>query len=310
MTNDPFAVETAITVEGLTKRYGTLTALDGVSFGVARGELFGLIGPDGAGKTTLFRLLATLIVPDGGPAAVDGFDIVSGYREIRRRVGYMPGRFSLYPDLSVEENLGFFAALFGVDRRANADLIAPIYRQIEPFRTRRAGKLSGGMKQKLALCCALIHRPSVLFLDEPTTGVDAVSRSEFWDMLSDLKRRGISMLVSTPYMDEARRCDRIALCDRGRLLGVDTPQGIVRGFGGRLYALSGGEMYGLLVAARREPGVEECYPFGEAHHLVAGPDFDPEGFVRRLAGQGFRGVVLRPAEPGIEDVFIKRMHHE
>lgn len=241
---------------------------------------------------------------------MDGFDIVSGYREIRRRVGYMPGRFSLYPDLSVEENLGFFAALFGVDRRANADLIAPIYRQIEPFRTRRAGKLSGGMKQKLALCCALIHRPSVLFLDEPTTGVDAVSRSEFWDMLSDLKRRGISMLVSTPYMDEARRCDRIALCDRGRLLGVDTPQGIVRGFGGRLYALSGGEMYGLLVAARREPGVEECYPFGEAHHLVAGPDFDPEGFVRRLAGQGFRGVVLRPAEPGIEDVFIKRMHHE
>lgn len=185
---------------------------------------------------------------------MDGFDIVSGYREIRRRVGYMPGRFSLYPDLSVEENLGFFAALFGVDRRANADLIAPIYRQIEPFRTRRAGKLSGGMKQKLALCCALIHRPSVLFLDEPTTGVDAVSRSEFWDMLSDLKRRGISMLVSTPYMDEARRCDRIALCDRGRLLGVDTPQGIVRGFGGRLYALSGGEMYGLLVAARREPG--------------------------------------------------------
>lgn len=166
------------------------------------------------------------------------------------------------------------------------------------------------MKQKLALCCALIHRPSVLFLDEPTTGVDAVSRSEFWDMLSDLKRRGISMLVSTPYMDEARRCDRIALCDRGRLLGVDTPQGIVRGFGGRLYTLSGGEMYGLLVAARREPGVEECYPFGEAHHLVAGPDFDPEGFVRRLAGQGFRGVVLRPAEPGIEDVFIKRMHHE
>ena len=168
MTNDPFAVETAITVEGLTKRYGTLTALDGVSFGVARGELFGLIGPDGAGKTTLFRLLATLIVPDGGRAAVDGFDLVTGYRAIRRRVGYMPGRFSLYPDLSVEENLGFFAALFGVDRRANADLIAPIYRQIEPVRTRRAGKLSGGMKQKLALCCALIHRPSVLFLDEPT----------------------------------------------------------------------------------------------------------------------------------------------
>lgn len=300
----------AIEIHALTKRYGTLTALDEVSFEVGRGELFGLIGPDGAGKTTLFRLLATLVAPDGGTASVDGLDIVADYKRIRERVGYMPGRFSLYPDLSVGENLAFFAALFGVEIAENYDLIAPIYRQIEPFRARRAGKLSGGMKQKLALCCALIHRPSVLFLDEPTTGVDAVSRSEFWDMLSDLKRRGISMLVSTPYMDEARRCDRIALCDRGRLLGVDTPQGIVRGFGGRLYALSGGEMYGLLVAARREPGVEECYPFGEAHHLVAGPDFDPEGFVRRLAGQGFRGVVLRPAEPGIEDVFIKRMHHE
>ena len=300
----------AIEIHALTKRYGTLTALDEVSFEVGRGELFGLIGPDGAGKTTLFRLLATLVAPDGGTASVDGLDIVDDYKRIRERVGYMPGRFSLYPDLSVGENLAFFAALFGVEIAENYDLIAPIYRQIEPFRARRAGKLSGGMKQKLALCCALIHRPSVLFLDEPTTGVDAVSRSEFWDMLSDLKRRGISMLVSTPYMDEARRCDRIALCDRGHLLGVDTPQGIVRGFGGRLYALSGGEMYGLLVAARREPGVEECYPFGEAHHLVAGPDFDPEGFVRRLAGQGFRGVVLRPAEPGIEDVFIKRMHHE
>ena len=300
----------AIEIHALTKRYGILTALDEVSFEVGRGELFGLIGPDGAGKTTLFRLLATLVAPDGGTASVDGLDIVADYKRIRERVGYMPGRFSLYPDLSVGENLAFFAALFGVEIAENYDLIAPIYRQIEPFRARRAGKLSGGMKQKLALCCALIHRPSVLFLDEPTTGVDAVSRSEFWDMLSDLKRRGISMLVSTPYMDEARRCDRIALCDRGRLLGVDTPQGIVRGFGGRLYVLSGGEMYGLLVAARREPGVEECYPFGEAHHLVAGPDFDPEGFVRRLAGQGFRGVVLRPAEPGIEDVFIKRMHHE
>ena len=300
----------AIEIHALTKRYGILTALDEVSFEVGRGELFGLIGPDGAGKTTLFRLLATLVAPDGGTASVDGLDIVADYKRIRERVGYMPGRFSLYPDLSVGENLAFFAALFGVEIAENYDLIAPIYRQIEPFRARRAGKLSGGMKQKLALCCALIHRPAVLLLDEPTTGVDAVSRSEFWDMLSDLKRRGISMLVSTPYMDEARRCDRIALCDRGRLLGVDTPQGIVRGFGGRLYTLSGGEMYGLLVAARREPGVEECYPFGEAHHLVAGPDFDPEGFVRRLAGQGFRGVVLRPAEPGIEDVFIKRMHHE
>ena len=300
----------AVTIRDLTKSYGRIEALRGVSFDAQRGEIFGIIGPDGAGKTTLFRILTTLLLPDSGRATVDGLDVAADYKQIRRRVGYMPGRFSLYQDMSVEENLRFFATLFGTTIEANYDLIRDIYSQIEPFRTRRAGKLSGGMKQKLALCCALIHRPSVLFLDEPTTGVDAVSRSEFWDMLSDLKRRGISMLVSTPYMDEARRCDRIALCDRGRLLGVDTPQGIVRGFGGRLYALSGGEMYGLLVAARREPGVEECYPFGEAHHLVAGPNFDPEGFVRRLAGQGFRGVVLRPAEPGIEDVFIKRMHHE
>ena len=201
----------AIEVYGLTKRYGGVTALDGVSLRVSRGELFGLIGPDGAGKTTLFRLLTTLLLPDSGRATVDGLDIVTNYRAIRSRVGYMPGRFSLYPDLSVEENLAFFAALFGVGVWDNYELIAPIYRQIEPFRTRRAGKLSGGMKQKLALCCALIHRPSMLFLDEPTTGVDPVSRSEFWDMLAELKSGGISMLVSTPYMAEARRCDRVAL---------------------------------------------------------------------------------------------------
>ena len=194
------AVRNAIEIRGLTKQYGSLTAIENITFEVRRGELFGLIGPDGAGKTSLFRLLATLLNPDDGVATVDGFDIVGQYKEIRKRVGYMPGRFSLYPDLSVEENLEFFAALFGVGVKDNYDLIAPIYTQIEPFRKRRAGKLSGGMKQKLALCCALIHRPSVLFLDEPTTGVDAVSRSEFWDMLSELKSKGISILVSTPYM--------------------------------------------------------------------------------------------------------------
>ena len=200
--------QNAIEINGLTKCYGKVTALDGVSFDVRQGELFGLIGPDGAGKTTLFRLLTTLLNPDNGTATVDGMDIVAEYKQIRKVVGYMPGRFSLYPDLSVEENIAFFAALFGVRVEDNYDLIAPIYKQIEPFRTRRAGKLSGGMKQKLALCCALIHRPSVLFLDEPTTGVDAVSRSEFWDMLAELKSKGISMLVSTPYMDEAMRPDR------------------------------------------------------------------------------------------------------
>ena len=302
--------EDMIRVRGLAKRYGAVTALDGVSLDVARGELFGLIGPDGAGKTTLFRLLATLLVPDAGTASVDGCDIVRDSRRIRERVGYMPGRFSLYPDLSVEENLAFFAALFGVDVRDNYDLVAPIYRHLEPFRTRRAGKLSGGMKQKLALCCALIHRPRVLFLDEPTTGVDAVSRSEFWELLAGLKSRGITILVSTPYMDEAQRCDRIALVDRGRLLGIDTPQGIVGRFDGRLYALSGPEMYRLLCAARRMPGVGECYPFGSVHHLVAEEGFDPAAFLRQLAGEGFPDVRLEGTEPGIEDVFMKLMRHE
>lgn len=297
----------AIVIEGLTKRYGSFTAIEHITFEVGRGELFGLIGPDGAGKTTLFRLLATLLDPDEGRAMVDGLDIVTQYREIRKRVGYMPGRFSLYPDLSVAENLEFFAALFGVKVRDNYDLIAPIYRQIEPFRKRRAGKLSGGMKQKLALCCALIHRPSVLFLDEPTTGVDAVSRGEFWDMLFDLKRQGITILVSTPYMDEACRCDRIALCNNGRLLGIDTPAGIVARFDEPLYALSGDDMYGLLLAARQADGVKECYPFGSVHHLVAAPGFDAGSLERQLSRQGFGRVTVEPVQAGIEDVFMKLM---
>lgn len=297
----------AIEIAGLTKRYGTLTAVDHITFEVRRGELFGLIGPDGAGKTTLFRLLTTLLDPDEGRATVDGLDIVTQYREIRKRVGYMPGRFSLYPDLSVAENLEFFAALFGVKVKANYDLIAPIYRQIEPFRKRRAGKLSGGMKQKLALCCALIHRPSVLFLDEPTTGVDAVSRGEFWEMLFDLKRQGISILVSTPYMDEACRCDRIALCNNGHLLGIDTPAGIVAQFDEPLYALSGNDMYGLLLEARRADGVKECYPFGACHHLVVAEGFDAEAFGRQLRQRGFESVTVEPVQAGIEDVFMKLM---
>ena len=302
--------QNAIEINGLTKCYGKVTALNGVSFDVRQGELFGLIGPDGAGKTTLFRLLTTLLNPDNGTATVDGMDIVAEYKQIRKVVGYMPGRFSLYPDLSVEENIAFFAALFGVRVEDNYDLIAPIYKQIEPFRTRRAGKLSGGMKQKLALCCALIHRPSVLFLDEPTTGVDAVSRSEFWDMLAELKSKGISMLVSTPYMDEASRCDRIALINEGHILGIDTPQGIVAGFDEPLYAVSSKEMFGLLIEARRTRGVKECYPFGEAHHMVTERGFDTARFADELTGLGFRNVVVRPVEAGIEDVFIKLMRHE
>lgn len=219
-------MEKSISINDVTKNYGSICALDNVSFEVEKGELFGLIGPDGAGKTTLFRILATLLVPDSGTATVEGLDAIKDYKRIRSIVGYMPGRFSLYQDLSVEENLEFFASIFGVDVKDNYDIIAPIYSQIEPFAKRRAGKLSGGMKQKLALSCALIHRPQVLFLDEPTTGVDAVSRSEFWDMLAGLKQYGISILVSTPYMDEAGRCDRIALINEGKVLKIDTPENI------------------------------------------------------------------------------------
>ena len=218
----------AITVNGISKRYCKVQALHGVSLSVDEGELFGLIGPDGAGKTTLFRLLTTLLLPDEGTATVCGLDLVKDYRLIRQQVGYMPGRFSLYSDLSVEENLQFFASLFGTTVEENYSLVAPIYSQIEPFRKRKAGKLSGGMKQKLALSCALIHKPRVLFLDEPTTGVDVVSRVEFWDMLQNLRRQGITILVSTPYMDEAQRCTRVALISGGSILGVDTPDEIVR----------------------------------------------------------------------------------
>lgn len=297
----------AIEIDNLSKSYnkGKVQALSSVSFEVERGELFGLIGPDGAGKTTLFRLLTTLLSPDAGSATVDGYGIVKEYHAIRSRVGYMPGRFSLYPDLSVEENLQFFAALFGVNVEESYDLIAPIYKQIEPFRTRRAGKLSGGMKQKLALSCALIHRPSILFLDEPTTGVDAVSRSEFWDMLAGLKERGITILVSTPYMDEASRCDRIALCNEGRILGIDTPHDIVRGFDNRLYGISAKNMFTLLERARAMEGVVECYPFGQRHHLVADDSFSVEQFTRQLSD--IEGLEIASAEPTIEDMFIKLM---
>ena len=295
----------AIEVHNLSKSYGKVQALDSVSFSVERGELFGLIGPDGAGKTTLFRLLATLLNPDSGSATVDGYDTTKEYLAIRSRVGYMPGRFSLYPDLSVEENLNFFAALFGVSVEESYDLIAPIYKQIEPFRKRRAGKLSGGMKQKLALSCALIHRPSVLFLDEPTTGVDAVSRSEFWDMLAGLKERGITILVSTPYMDEASRCDRIALCNEGRILGIDTPEGIVQGFDSPLYGIRATNMFALLERARQAEGVVDCYPFGEMHHLVVADSFDATDFKAWL--NDIEGMEIVSIAPTIEDMFIKLM---
>lgn len=294
-----------IEVDNLSKSFGKVKALDSVSFSVKRGELFGLIGPDGAGKTTLFRLLTTLLNPDTGKAAIDGLDIEKDYLQIRSRVGYMPGRFSLYPDLTVEENLGFFASIFNTKVEDSYDLVAPIYKQIEPFRRRQARKLSGGMKQKLALSCTLIHHPSVLFLDEPTTGIDAVSRGELWDMLQTLKEKGITILVSTPYMDEASLCDRIALCNEGRILGIDTPQGIVEKFNSGLYAICADNMFTLLEAARQVEGVVDCYPFGQMHHLIADTNFSKLRFMEQL--DGLSNLTIKPAKPTIEDVFIKLM---
>jgi ABC-type multidrug transport system ATPase subunit len=295
----------AIVVENISKSFGKVKALKSVSFEVKRNELFGLIGPDGAGKTTLFRLLTTLLNPDEGQASVDGYDIVKDYKKIRQRVGYMPGKFSLYQDLTIEENLSFFAALFGVKVEDSYELIAPIYRQIEPFKKRKAGKLSGGMKQKLALSCALIHSPSILFLDEPTTGVDAVSRSEFWDMLSMLKEKGITILVSTPYMDEASRCDRIALCNEGTLLSIDTPTNITLGFDAPLYAVKANNLYQLLQQSRLCDGVVKCYPFGESHHLVVDETFNVDHYKSQL--KNIEGLDIQPVKPSIEDMFIKLM---
>ena len=269
-----------IHINHITKRYGDVEALRDLSLEIGSGELFGLIGPDGAGKTTLFRILTTLLLADSGTASVCGLDVVKDLKEIRRRVGYMPGRFSLYQDLTVEENLNFFATVFNTTIEENYDLVRDIYRQIEPFKHRRAGKLSGGMKQKLALSCALIHRPDVLFLDEPTTGVDPVSRSEFWDMLDRLKRQGITILVSTPYMDEASRCDRIALVRSGECLSIDTPTGIRTSFDRRLYAVRCASMYKLLGDLREFPDTNSCFAFGDAHHLTLRRD--GEDVMRRL----------------------------
>src|SRR3954466_16029211 len=276
----------AIKVSDISKSYpdgkAKVTALQGVSFTVSKGELFGIIGPDGAGKTSLFRILTTLLLADGGTATVDGFDVVKDYREIRNRVGYMPGRFSLYQDLTVEENLEFFATIFKTTIHENYDLIKDIYSQIEPFKDRRAGKLSGGMKQKLALSCALIHRPSVLFLDEPTTGVDAVSRKEFWEMLKRLKQQGITILVSTPYMDEAGMCDRVALIQTGKLLSIDSPKGVINGFERPLMAAKAANMLKLLNDLRSYEFVEDVYPFGEYHHVVLNQDYQREQLMEFL----------------------------
>lgn len=298
-------MKNAVETQGLTKSYGKLVALDHVSLSVPEGSLFGLIGPDGAGKTTLYQILTTLLSPDEGNAIVAGLDVAKDYRKLRAEIGYMPERFSLYPDLTVMENLRFFAALFGVDIKDSLDLIAPIFNQLKEFPNRMAKALSGGMKQKLALSCALIHRPRVLLLDEPTTGVDAVSRSEFWKMLGRLKDMGITVLVSTSYMDEAERCEYVALMNKGKILDVNTPKKLMEGLGRNLYNASAKEMYPLLEALRSMPDVEDCYTFGATLHVVSTEAFRPEVAVNRLRQEGLTDVRVYPAKGNIEDLFIK-----
>lgn len=301
-----------VTVEHITKSYnkGSVIAVNDVSFEVNKGELFGLIGPDGAGKTSIFRMLTTLLLPDKGRATVNGCDIIKDFKTIRNTVGYMPGKFSLYQDLTVEENLEFFATVFKTTIKENYDLIHDIYVQIAPFKNRKAGKLSGGMKQKLALCCALIHKPGVLFLDEPTTGVDTVSRKEFWQMLKQIKEQGITILVSTPYMDEATLCERIALIQNGKLLSINTPAAIINAFGQPLFAIKAEQMSRLLNDLRNDPNVSGSNAFGEFHHITMPDDSETakRQIIVALEKKGHTGVIIKQITPTIEDCFIKLMN--
>ena len=295
-----------IKAEGICKSYNKVTALKDISLNIDNGEIFGLIGPDGAGKTTLFRILTTLSLADRGTAEVCGLDVVKDYVKIRSEIGYMPGHFALYQDLSVEENLHFYASIFGTDVKSNYGNIKEIYRQLEPFKTRRAGALSGGMKQKLALCCALVHRPKVLFLDEPTTGVDAVSRKEFWAILRRIRESGVSILVSTPYMDEAALCDRIAMISEGHIIGGGTPEQIRESYPDKLYAAKGSDIFGMLRVLRATEGVIECNSFGSLCHVSVGetgPDASALESVLKQAG--FADARVESIEPGIEDCFMR-----
>lgn len=301
-----------VVLQNIFKTYnkGETTAVKDVSFSVEKGELFGLIGPDGAGKTSIFRILTTLLLPDGGSASVYGSDVVADYKTIRKHVGYMPGKFSLYQDLTVEENLTFFATLFNTTLAENYELIKDIYIQIEPFKKRRAGKLSGGMKQKLALCCALIHKPKVLFLDEPTTGVDAVSRREFWEMLKRLKQKGITILVSTPYMDEASLCERIALIQNGEIMSIDTPGNIIKQYPKKLYAIRAAKMSKLLHDLRQHELIESCYSFGEYHHISFTSEHNTNIAVLNeyLTLKANTNIEIEETIPTIEDCFINLMN--
>lgn len=293
----------AIEIDHIEKSYplkkGKVPALKGITLDVPEGELFGLIGPDGAGKTTLFRILTTLILPDAGSAFVHGLNVVNDFQTIRKQVGYMPGRFSLYTDLTVEENLNFFANIFNTSVEENYHLIKDVYKMIEPFKKVRAGRLSGGMKQKLALSCALIHRPRILFLDEPTTGVDAVSRKEFWELLRSLRAEGITIMVSTPYMDEASLCDRVGLIQSGKIMQVNTPDGLRSSFGKKILAVQGPDMLSVLDYFKQLDGVEDAYPFGEKHHVVLKENV----FSVHIP----EGIEVAEAQVDIEDCFISLM---
>lgn len=312
-----------VVLKNLFKSYnnGSVQAVKNVSLAVGKGELFGLIGPDGAGKTSIFRILTTLLLPDSGSAFVNGMDVQKDVKAIRSIVGYMPGKFSLYQDLSVEENLNFFATLFNTTVEENYDLIKDIYVQLEPFKDRKAGKLSGGMKQKLALCCALIHRPTVLFLDEPTTGVDVVSRREFWEMLKRLKSQGITILVSTAYMDEATMCERIALIQDGEIMSIDTPANIINSYNEPLFAIRSNNMSKLLKDLRQLDDIKSCNAFGEFHHITFHKNISNEWSnsekssdyhqIERLLGQleqlKHENIELKSVDPTIEDCFIALM---
>jgi ABC-type multidrug transport system ATPase subunit len=309
---EPVRAGPAVEVRGFTKRFGAVTAVDAVSVDVAPGELFGFIGPDGAGKTTLLRTMVTLLLPDAGTVRVLGLDVVRDLWALRARVGYMPGRFSLYPDLGVMENLQFFASVFGTTVERGMGIIDPIWRQLAPFASRRAGALSGGMKQKLALCCALVHAPDILFLDEPTTGVDAVSRREFWDLLDRLRAGGLTIIVSTPYMDEASRCDRVALMQQGRILLVDAPAAIGAAYPRPLLAVRASDRLGVLGVLRRFPHAASVWPFGEvAHYTDARAGMAPARIVDELlafgAANGLGGLAITPIAAGIEDAFMWHM---
>jgi len=297
----------SIKIQNISKTYGDVRAISNLNFSVEKGELFGLIGPDGAGKTTLFQILTTLLLPDAGEAQVEGLDTVKQFKGIRKIIGYMPGKFSLYQDLSVQENLNFFATIFGTTIQENYHLVEDIYVQLEPFRNRRAGKLSGGMKQKLALCCALIHEPKVLFLDEPTTGVDAVSRSEFWDMLKRLKAKGITILVSTPYMDEASLCERIALMQHGEILQIDTPDNIIGSYQKPLFAVKANDRYRLLQYLRSLSFAERVEPFGEYLHLTTWPGIAIADIQYLLRQEDFQSIEIEAIDATIEDVFLNLM---